>query len=230
LISENPSCALFRKNQQAGELLTDLWVSKVYQKATKIFLENLSTTYVDGNIDDDYLNNTAKLSSNIESIRDLDKYFIKNGIIFLIEPYIPGSKVDGVSLKLPNGIPVIGLSLRYKRLDSFWFTLLHELAHIKLHYEQLDTPIIDDLDSSSESKIEKQANLTAKHSILSKQIFRTIDFQEIRSKASLFRLARDVNVHPALIAGIIRFHLNNYTLHSDIIHKHDVKSILEGSL
>jgi hypothetical protein len=29
-----------------------------------------------------------------------------------------------------DGTPVIGLTLRYDRLDNFWFCLLHELAHV----------------------------------------------------------------------------------------------------
>ena len=32
-----------------------------------------------------------------------------------------------------TGCPVIGLTLRYDRLDNFWFVLLHELGHVFLH-------------------------------------------------------------------------------------------------
>ena len=34
------------------------------------------------------------------------------------------------ALQLADSTPVIGLTLRYDRLDNFWFCLLHELAHI----------------------------------------------------------------------------------------------------
>lgn len=230
LLSESNPSAFFRKHKSASEILTDLWVSKIFQRARSFFLQNSELAFVKNDINNQYLSDIAKLSVDEKSICNLDRILYKKGIIFLIEPYIPGSKVDGVSLKLPNGVPVIGLSLRHTRLDNFWFTLLHELAHIHLHYDELDKPIIDDLDIPAESKIEKQANLTAKHSILSKQLFRTVDIQEIRKKSYLTELSRQAGVHPALIAGLFRFELNNYTLHSEIINKINVKSILDGTL
>ena len=42
--------------------------------------------------------------------------------------------------------PVIGLTLRYDRLDNFRFCLLHELGHVAKHLSASDRIIIDDLD------------------------------------------------------------------------------------
>ena len=44
-------------------------------------------------------------------------------------------------LRRYNGAPVAALTLRYDRLDNFWFTLLHELAHIALHMDGNQTTI-----------------------------------------------------------------------------------------
>lgn len=51
-------------------------------------------------------------------------------------------------MKDSDGTPIIGLSLRYDRLDNFWFTLLHECAHIWKHVDETEA-FLDDLDSSS---------------------------------------------------------------------------------
>ena len=41
---------------------------------------------------------------------------------------------------------MIGLTLRYDRIDNFWFTLLHELAHVGLHLGEGDRDaFVDDL-------------------------------------------------------------------------------------
>ena len=48
-------------------------------------------------------------------------------------PHLPRTHLDGAALKSHEGRPVIGLTLRYDRIDNFWFTLLHELAHVGLH-------------------------------------------------------------------------------------------------
>lgn len=45
-----------------------------------------------------------------------------------LEP-LPRTHLDGAALQLADGTPVIGLTLRYDRVDNFWFCLLHELAH-----------------------------------------------------------------------------------------------------
>ena len=47
----------------------------------------------------------------------------------------PKTYLDGVALRLGDGRPVIGLTLRYDRIDNFWFCLLHELAHVGRHME-----------------------------------------------------------------------------------------------
>ena len=43
--------------------------------------------------------------------------------------------------------PVIGLTLRHDRLDNFWFTLMHQLAHIVLHYNRAIGVFYDELET-----------------------------------------------------------------------------------
>ena len=42
---------------------------------------------------------------------------------------LPSSKIDGVCLWLDQHSPVIGMSLRFDRIDNFWFVLGHEIEH-----------------------------------------------------------------------------------------------------
>ena len=44
-----------------------------------------------------------------------------------------------------DGRPVIGLTLRYDRVDNFWWVLLHELAHATRHLRDSDHIFVDDL-------------------------------------------------------------------------------------
>ncbi|NJL20730.1 MAG: hypothetical protein HC895_07860 [Leptolyngbyaceae cyanobacterium SM1_3_5] len=46
--------------------------------------------------------------------------------------HLPQTYLDGAALLLPDGTPVVALTLRYDRIDNFWFVLLHELGHILL--------------------------------------------------------------------------------------------------
>ena len=49
--------------------------------------------------------------------------------LVLLEP-IPASKIDGACFWIDGGRPVVAISMRFDRVDHFWHTLLHELAHI----------------------------------------------------------------------------------------------------
>lgn len=51
------------------------------------------------------------------------------GVRFVILPHLERTYVDGAAIWL-DGQPVVALTLRYDRIDAFWFTMLHELAHI----------------------------------------------------------------------------------------------------
>ena len=62
----------------------------------------------------------------------------------------PSSKIDGCAFLL-DGVPVIGLSGRGKRLDKVLFTLLHEVAHIVLDHVG-SNPIVDDADEEENAQ------------------------------------------------------------------------------
>jgi HTH-type transcriptional regulator/antitoxin HigA len=66
------------------------------------------------------------------SLVRLPEYLARHGVtLILLEP-LPGTKIDGAAFWLDDH-PVVAVSVRYDRVDSFWFTLMHELAHIVLH-------------------------------------------------------------------------------------------------
>ena len=57
----------------------------------------------------------------------------KHGIVVIIEPHLKGTQLDGAALRDAGGEPIIGITLRHDRLDNFWYTLLHEVAHLWRH-------------------------------------------------------------------------------------------------
>ena len=49
----------------------------------------------------------------------------------MIVEHLPKTRIDGACFWLEDGSPVIAMSLRYERIDHFWHTLFHEVAHVK---------------------------------------------------------------------------------------------------
>lgn len=88
-----------------------------------------------------------------EEIRHIPKLMSETGIRLIIVEAMPKTKIDGATYWLDENSPVIVMSLFYDRIDNFWFTLMHELSHVK-HGEGKDKAIID-IDLMSETSNEE---------------------------------------------------------------------------
>jgi Zn-dependent peptidase ImmA (M78 family) len=71
--------------------------------------------------------------------------------IYLVEvPAIRNCKVRG-TLTTYKGHPAIYISRRFKFHDYVWFAIIHELAHLLLHYSPKETFVaVDDLASDDD--------------------------------------------------------------------------------
>ena len=135
------------------------------------------------------------------------------GIRLVVIEHLPKSKIDGAALWLGDNWekPVIALSLRYDRIDSFWHTLFHEVSHIK-HRDSyvVDVDLVGAdrcLSNEAVSEIEKRANeesadMLIPRAILQSFISRTRPFyytDKINQFANLLK------IHPGIIAGQLQF-------------------------
>lgn len=79
---------------------------------------------------------------------NLIKLFHKYGIILYIEDALKGSKVRGC-VKVMIDTPVIYMTTYYKEKASFYFTLYHEIMHIKKDFNKLKkNTLVDDNDET----------------------------------------------------------------------------------
>lgn len=86
------------------------------------------------------------------------------GIHLFVENQLEQSNVDGVSFFLRNH-PVIGVTLRYDRIDWFWFTLLHHISHLVLEHD-MALPRISADPLQGEDPDEMSANTWAREQFL----------------------------------------------------------------
>lgn len=59
----------------------------------------------------------------------IKKAFYNAGVIFVILPNLPGSKINGATKKLERNVMLM-VNDRRLNADTFWFTLFHEIGHI----------------------------------------------------------------------------------------------------
>jgi HTH-type transcriptional regulator/antitoxin HigA len=152
------------------------------------------------------LSEIRKLAENEDDIAKVPTALNGLGVRFVVVHHLPKTRIDGAALLGENG-PIVGLSLRYDRIDSFWFTLLHELAHLALKHEgnHLDLDILD-----KDAKLERdetQANELAGETLLSARQFK--DFVQnnrgVMSRDRVEDFARLQKVHPGLVVGRMQF-------------------------
>lgn len=143
---------------------------------------------------------------------------LEHGIVLVIEPPIAGMKVDGAAF-LVGDIPVIGMTLLRDALDNFWFTLVHEVAHVVLHYRTgLAAGFFDDEATSTEvDEMEGEANAFASNLLIPDEVWARSPVRITKTAEPVERLARQLGIHPAIVFGRIRMERRDYSLFSNKI-------------
>ncbi|WP_028580422.1 ImmA/IrrE family metallo-endopeptidase [Desulfogranum japonicum] len=225
-IQQNNLKGLCRKANTSNNALCAIWQTRILTNA-QLAITTQDISPFDG-INIQYLREIVRLSPNPEVILELPNILAQIGIVLIYERSLPAMKLDGVVFKIANNQPVIGLSFRYKRLDYFWFTLLHELAHIALHFGHLNTPIFDDMDEENTDILELQANKVAKDAIADKWKWRNCKAKYTNDEQDIIEFAQECEVHPALIAGLLQREKNAYQLFRKITDQIDVREMVFG--
>lgn len=151
-----------------------------------------------------------KLSSSSKETRRLPSILAELGVRFVIVEHLPKTRIDGASLWLDNAKPVIALTFRYDRIDCFWFTLMHELAHVlsedaKKNEMLVDNSLVGKDAEAAENKLtaEIKANKLASEWLVPTRMLqsfleRTLPFI---SRKEVLSFAADLGVHPAIVVG-----------------------------
>ncbi len=226
-----------RYNPKMDQYALTAWCIRVLFLARK---NPLRTKYIKGSIKMRTLQEIARLSYFDNDPLLAREYLEKHGIHLIVVSHLPKTYLDGAAILLPDETPVIGLTLRYDRIDNFWFCLLHELAHISKHLSESEWIIVDDFDLrgkdvEGEDIIEKEADEMTRDGLIPKKVW---DRNPIEGKATtekVYSLAAKLKIHPAIIAGRIRYEQNNYRLLSKLvgnkqIRKHFAESFTAGAL
>jgi HTH-type transcriptional regulator/antitoxin HigA len=203
-----------RYNAKMDLFALTAWCIRVQSIAQK---NPLKTKYVKNSIKLGTMQEVARLSYFDNGPLLAKEYLEKHGIHLIVVPHLPKTYLDGAAILLPDGTPVIGLTLRYDRIDYFWFCLLHELAHVSKHLSTSDRLIIDDLDLrgkkvEKEDIIEKEADEMTRNGLIPKRIWDRNPISGKASTAEIYALSEKLKIHPAIIAGRIRFEQKNYRL------------------
>jgi HTH-type transcriptional regulator/antitoxin HigA len=181
------------------------WQVRILQKAKE---EQFKVNYVKGTVDSKWMRKLAEMSWSNQGPSLAKEYLNSHGIHLIIEPHLPKTYLDGAVCLSANGNPVIALTLRHDKLDNFWFSLMHELAHIALHVDGTETWYLDNLDVQGADEIEQEADALAQESLIpsaSWNLAKITDATDVRS------LANKLSISPYIIAGRVRYELKSHS-------------------
>ena len=160
--------------------------------------------------------NIEKLKKSIEPIRKmtldppnefcekLQKILSQCGVAIVFLPHIGGSFLHGTSF-LDGKHIVVGLTVRGKDADRFWFSLFHELFHI------IDGHINSNQTTDEQ---ERQADAFAQDTLISPADFLSFVDKHNFSKKSIISFANSINIDPGIVVG--RLQKEHYIPYSNL--------------
>jgi len=210
--------ALHRKHVRSGSTLDDYallaWQCRILWRTQK---GGASAAFSISKLTPAWIRNLTRLSAKPNGPVIAQQYLREAGIILVMEPHLPQTYLDGAALMFTPERAVIGMTLRYDRLDNFWFVLLHEVAHLVLHCQQLSSKtFFDDLDAPAD-ELETHADNFASASLLPDNIWETAMARYLRTPETVNELANQLGINPAIIAGKIRKESENYIILNELV-------------
>ena len=196
------------------------WLFRVRQIAKSMVVPRFSKN---GLIE--VLKSLTNMRTNPEEIRHVPRLLNDAGVRFIVVETLPSSHIDGVCLWLDPNSPVIGMSLRYDRIDNFWFVLRHEIEHVLRKHGQkkeiIDIDIEALMDDERVEEKECQVNQVAAEFCVSQQKMDAFYLRKkpFFSERDIIAFAHRIETHPGIVVGQIQHRTNRW----NFLRRHQVK-------
>jgi HTH-type transcriptional regulator / antitoxin HigA len=130
-----------------------------------------------------------------EFVPAMTAYCAAAGVAVVLVPELKGTPVSGAAKWLTARKALIGLNLRGKSNDRFWFTFFHEAGHV-LHDSKKQTYI--DIDVVNDPQ-EERANRFAANFLIPPD--RATELPNLTSCAAVETFARSLGIAPGIVVG-----------------------------
>lgn len=178
--------------------------------------------------DDRWIGDLVALTSRSDGPRQAQAFLLSKGILLTTEKHLSGTYLDGGAMLDRDGRPVIGLTLRYDRLDNFWFVLLHEIGHVFLHLmEGMRYDFFDEEGATENDKVEREADRFALDSLIPQGKWDECLSRFALSEEAVQIDARNLRLDASIIAGRIRKERGDYTILTNLVGQGQVASQFE---
>jgi HTH-type transcriptional regulator / antitoxin HigA len=178
------------------------WYCRAFQMAEDVH----AARYSESTMRQEGLAEVHRLTTSEQEVRRVPQVLSGLGIRLVIVERLPRMQVDGAAFWLSDDKPVIAMTLRADRIDGFWFTLAHELAHI-LNRDQpgLDVNLVgkDRQPTDDKPESEKRADEFAGEFLIPRNEIENfiLRVRPLYSKVRINQFANRIGVHPGVVVG-----------------------------
>ena len=193
---ELPFEASFKRTIKAPDLNKPekVWLARARELATYYPV----VEYKEANIEH-LQNDLRRYAAKSQAVRRVPQLLARYGIKFVVVEPLKNVKIDGASFWLDKKSPAIAMSIRFDNIGSFWFTLMHEVEHIK----NKDSLSFDDLEKKQTDENEKRVNENAARRLVPQHELEAFvkTYGPRYSEARINNLATRLQIHPGIIVG-----------------------------
>lgn len=146
-----------------------------------------------------------RLAAYPRECSDVCEVLRQYGVRFVVVEPLEKCRIDGAAFWVGES-PAIALSLRHGRIDAFWFTLMHEVAHI-IHRDvasiDLDLAGKGQVPSRMKPDAERRADEAAADMLIPERDLADFikTYSPLYSKTRIIQFAHKIKVHPGIIVG-----------------------------
>ncbi|MDX2064698.1 MAG: hypothetical protein SFX74_03040 [Fimbriimonadaceae bacterium] len=214
-----------RQNAKMDPFAFQAWCLHVMATARE---QHLPVRFDPETVNDGFLRLVASLSTLQDGPACVREVLAKKGIRFVYAPHLKKTYLDGAAMLLPDGAPVVALTIRYDRIDNFWHSLIHELVHVRRDLKVPGEIITDDLSIPSwNSEIERRADAEAAEALVPACYLPPMDEMSLMNLHDLHSVAQRANVHPAIVAGRVRHDTQNWRKFARVLGHETVRRHFE---
>jgi addiction module HigA family antidote len=154
---------------------------------------------------------------------------LEAGVVLLFTPKLPKVPLSG-STRWINNTPLIQLTARYKKNDSFWFTFFHELGHIILHGKKYISLENVDFVGADPEKEEEAHQFAIGHTFTREQEKEVLENDTI-TEQDIIDYAKKFDTHPAMIIGRLQHDgYIHYSVGRQFLEPIDLNPLYESNL
>ena len=203
------------------------WTMRVVTRARE---RPLTIGFRQGTFGLELMREVAQLSWSAQGPLLAQEFLERRGVPVVIEPHLTHTRLDGAAILADDKRPIVGLTLRYDRLDSFWFSLMHELAHIALHLRTGQT-FYDDFDSLDNERDdqEHEADRLAREALIPSEVWAASPARLVRSQQAAQRLAERLRIHPSIVVGRMQYETRDFRILGHLLGRGEVRQLFPHS-